>query len=161
MRTIPYNTVPGATRKGPTYNDPTCNLCNMLQRVLFMLPWLLKAMTPTLDLTTSDDASEVVVLRALAAAGRNAFPMLVAASTAMAVSALLKVKVPYELVIVDDTLGSRMEYISLLHRWTVGADRPAIVRDLFERVPEHHAALGPWVEGSAPPYLTATKLAKV
>ena len=45
-------------------------------RILFILPWLLKNLTPNLDLD-DDESTQVVVLRALAAAGRSAFPTLV------------------------------------------------------------------------------------
>ena len=75
----------------------------------------MQPMTPVMQLQLNGDSAVMLVL--IESTARRVFPDLHTASPAMAVSALLAVDVPYQLVTIGESRSSRVAYVRLLGDW--------------------------------------------
>jgi hypothetical protein len=114
-------------------------------------------MLPALDLSDDED-DQCVIVRLIMRSAQQCLPSLHDASARLAFVSFLNTPFPCELVSVGDSLNERVEYVTMLARWYVVADRPAIVRECFERLLLHMTTISSWVQKTAMPHAQAARL---
>ena len=119
--------------------------------------WLMYPHGSTVD-DSDDDGEQAITLRLLLQSAAVAFPALNAASSRLAVVALLSVDVPAELVPTGVGLSANVAYVALLTRWADVAQRKDVLEDRFALFLKHPATLAKWLRGSARPAHRAREL---
>ena len=122
------------------------------------LHYLLHPMTPTLDLTGSDDDGQAIIARLILSTAKRVDPAQAEASEKLAVFSFLAGEVPYQLVKHGVTVPERVAYIKLLEDWAVPDKRPGLIAKYFSRVLQHEAHLAGWVAATAEPHRNFVRL---
>ena len=79
----------------------------------------------------------------------------------MAVGKLLSIQPPYQILHLDATLSSRVEFVGLLTNWSNAEMRPQLVHDSLPRLLTHLTCLAEWLEDVSAPRQHINKLIRL